>query len=228
MGYTTYFSGEIALDPPLNDDEIDYLIDFADVRHTSDQHGPLQIPVPDCVTGNDPNGEKPEIFCNWVATDDGNLGWSEDDKTYAHEAWLRWLLDHLLGPTARGFVDQHRSEDPRLASFTCDHIANGDVTAQGEDFGDMWRIHVQDNGITIQQAVVTYGSEPAEPAEPALALSVLDLIRAYEEWTEDLDVFAYHWEKFLTGQDRPCPQNPSGIHQVTDGSCDLCGSKNRD
>lgn len=32
----------------------------------------------------------------------------------------------------------------------------------------------------------------------------------------------------LTGQDQPCPQDPSGIHQVTDGSCDLCGSKNRD
>ena len=34
MGYNTAFAGEIKVEPPLNEHEISYLRDFAEIRHT--------------------------------------------------------------------------------------------------------------------------------------------------------------------------------------------------
>ena len=249
MGYTTYFSGEIALDPPLNQNEMSYLEDFSNIWHTDTGHGPLFV-AEDPHIGNNPNGDKPGLYCNWVPTGDGHLTWSENEKSYSHDTWLTWLISHLFGPEARAFVDDHVADDPRLQSFTCNHIASGQVNAQGEDFDDMWQIHVQDNVMEIRKAVVIYipdvpvdqsntnaGSPSVPDVQPAAepAVPVLDVIKAYEQWiggryplwSKNFDVFADAWSRYLTGRDVPCPDDPCGLHQVSDGSCDLCGSKNR-
>lgn len=68
--------------------------------------------------------------------------------------------------------------------------------------------------------------EPRPSYKPA---TINALIEAWEAFGyDDVSVFIHHWEKYLAGYDFPCPKHPAGIHQVTDGSCDLCGDKNRE
>ena len=55
-----------------------------------------------------------------------------------------------------------------------------------------------------------------------------DLIEAWESLDGDVDAFISAWASYADGVDSPCPEAGDGLHQVTDGSCDLCGSKNRD
>lgn len=155
MGYSTDFSGSLTVTPPLNEHEAAFLADFSDTRHTSTDHGPLEIAGPS-VSGNDPQFGKPGIWCHWIVDKDGELAWDGQEKTYNHDQWLAWLIQHLFGPEARAFVDEHLSDDPRLQHFTCDHTVNGTVDAQGEEPDDMWRIKVVDNDVTVQYPEIVY------------------------------------------------------------------------
>lgn len=157
MGYNTYFAGELEVTPPLNEHESSYLYDFAELRHTSTQHGPLDVKPGVFPGGSDPQGGKPEIWCHWVCDEDDKLVWDEEEKTYGHDSWIIWLIEHLFSAQARGFVNAHLSEDQRLAHFTCDHVINGEVNAEGEDSGDLWRILVKNNDVEVQQGRVSYG-----------------------------------------------------------------------
>ncbi|WP_394941155.1 hypothetical protein [Psychromicrobium sp. YIM B11713] len=157
MGYSTDFSGTLNVTPPLNQAERDFLADFANTRHTSPE-GLLFVTQPEgfYVSGNEPQGGKPGIWCHWVAGEDGNLTWDEEEKTYNHAEWLDWIITDLFGPDSRDFVQQRLSEDPRLQHFTHDHIVNGIIEASGEDSGDLWRIKVTNNNVQIQNAEITY------------------------------------------------------------------------
>ena len=53
-----------------------------------------------------------------------------------------YIISFLLSPIARPYIDAHLDEDPRLASFTCDHVLNGVIFAQGEDDEDQWELRV--------------------------------------------------------------------------------------
>ena len=60
-------------------------------------------------------------------------------------------------------------------------------------------------------------------------VDLFDFVDAYERYEGDnVDVFITMWQGYLAGEDYPCPESPTGIHQVTYGSCDNCGDKNRD
>ncbi|MFU8842124.1 MAG: hypothetical protein ACNA8R_15685, partial [Nitriliruptoraceae bacterium] len=51
MGYTTYFDGLIAIDPPLNHAEREYLNRFATTRRMNRTNGPY------FVHGSEPHGQ---------------------------------------------------------------------------------------------------------------------------------------------------------------------------
>lgn len=155
MGYSTDFSGALEVMPPLNEHERGFLEDFADTRHTSTDHGLLETAGPS-LRGNDPQGDKPEIWCHWIADGEGNLVWDESEKTYGHDQWLSWLIGNLLGPGSRDFVQTRLDQDPRLKHFTHDHVVSGEIDAQGEDPDDMWRIKVEKNNVRIQYGHLTY------------------------------------------------------------------------
>ena len=156
MGYNTDFSGELTVSPPLNEYEQSYLEDFANLRHTSVDHELLDISAGPCARGNTPQGDKPGIWCHWVPDDADTLVWDGVEKTYAHNEWLIWLIEHLLTAKARPFVDAHLAEDPRLANFTCDHVLDGEVIALGEESGDLWKIEVDDNQVRVRSAHVAF------------------------------------------------------------------------
>lgn len=155
MGYSTDFSGTLEVTPPLNEHERSYLADFSETRHTSTEHGPL-VTAGLYLSGNVPQNGMPGIWCDWIADDQGGLAWNGSEKTYHHQQWLAWIIDHLIGPGSADFVAEHRDEDPRLQHFTCDHVVDGTVDAQGEEPDDMWRIRVTHNDIVVQYPQIVY------------------------------------------------------------------------
>lgn len=53
-------------------------------------------------------------------------------------------------------------------------------------------------------------------------------VEAYEAYDgDDVGTFIHVWEDYFAGEDEPCPEAADGLHQITAGSCDQCGSRNR-
>jgi len=75
--------------------------------------------------------------------------------------------------------------------------------------------------------------ERARKTKPTITTS--DVLNAYAAFDGDnVAVFTEAWDKFLAGEDEPCRGGQyndiigDGLHNVTDGSCDECGAKNRE
>jgi len=108
MGYTTDFSGSIAIDPPLNEAERAQLVAFAEDRHESI--------------------EFPGIWCQWVPTEDGaELVWDGGEKFYNAAAWMKYLVDTFLSGThvLNGEIDA-QGEDPedRWRLYVVDNVVS--------------------------------------------------------------------------------------------------------
>lgn len=148
MGYSTDFAGQLTITPPLNDDEISYLTDFSESRRVQRAEGPL------CLDGtvldnNTPPDDQPGLWCDFVPNDDGTaVEWNGNEKTYDGDTWIAYLVTRLLAPSAKNYLVEHSHEDPRLASFTCDHVVNGFINAFGENHDDIWSIEVKNNQVS--------------------------------------------------------------------------------
>lgn len=191
MGYTTDFEGEISIEPPLNDDEISFLTDFNNTRRMIRRKGPLfvggsgfkgQGNDDDVIDHNRANGESPSpygssagdyeeyveangqpgLWCQWMPSEDGEvLEWDGGEKFYNSPQWMKYIIDNLLSERARPYIDKHIDEDPRLKNFTCNHVLNGEILAEGEDSDDVWKLVVEDNVVKVAETEVTWKS--AEP-----------------------------------------------------------------
>ncbi len=145
MGYSTTFTGQVAVEPPLNPHEIAYLDKFADSRRHQRPDGPYS--THDYGYGEIPSGGynrahdgQPSLWCNWEPTDDGTgIRWNSAEKFYDATKWMQYLIDHFLkaGATAQGA--------PGFENFTFDHTVNGVIQAQGDDPADGWELLVLDN-----------------------------------------------------------------------------------
>lgn len=147
MGYTTEFSGQINIDPPLNHEEIVYLTKFAGARRMKCDQGPYyvdrgdfmgQANGPDVIDYNSPPEGQPGLWCQWEPTEDGRaIEWNGTEKFYDSVEWMQYLIDHFLRPEAlaKGV----------LPFLQANHILNGTIKAQGEDIDDRWELVVRDN-----------------------------------------------------------------------------------
>ncbi|MFJ1706274.1 hypothetical protein [Kitasatospora sp. NPDC088346] len=159
MGYTTTFIGRIAVEPPLNGQEIAYLRKFADTRRMDRTNGPYYVDGTgpagqghdaDIRGFNTPPAGQPGLWCQWEPTDDGAaIGWNRHEKFYNATEWMAYLVDHFLRPGA------HAQDGPGFESFTFDHVLNGVIEAQGEESWDTWQLTVRDNEVSA--------SGPVEP-----------------------------------------------------------------
>lgn len=160
MGYTTEFEGSIQIEPPLNAQEISFLRDFNHTRRMNRTRGPLfvrgsgfygQGNDPDIIDYNQPHPDQPGLWCQWTPNEDGTaIEWDGGEKFYDSPGWLSYIIHLLLAaPDAQWYIDQHIDEDLRLASFTCDHVLNGVIFAQGEDDEDQWELRVVDNTVMV-------------------------------------------------------------------------------
>jgi hypothetical protein len=154
MGYTTDFTGEITIVPPLNAAEINYLKLFSTTRHMQRERGPYFVDGlyggdwdgsagsgnADVTDYNSPDATQPGLWCQWEPTEAGDaLVWDGGEKFYNSVEWMRYLIDYFLRPNAacKGME--------QFSDFTFDHVLNGEIYAQGEDPSDKWSLLVTDN-----------------------------------------------------------------------------------
>jgi len=150
MGYTTEFSGSVAIEPPLNADEIAYLNKFSETRRMNRRNGPYfvdgggfagQAHEEDVIDYNSPPPGQPGQWCQWAPTEDGTaIEWDGGEKFYDSAEWMEYLIDHFLKPGA--LAD--------LPFLQKNHVVNGVIKAQGEDMDDRWKIIVQNNAVSVE------------------------------------------------------------------------------
>lgn len=171
MGYQTYFSGEVSIEPPLNEHEISFLQDFNKTRRMHRTKGPLFIKGTgpygqghddDILNFNAPDPDQPGLWCQWTPSDDGTmLAWDQGEKFYYAERWMKYIIENLLAPSARAYIGLHLDEDERLKHFTCDHVVDGEIYADGEESDDFWKLIVDNNVVKVANGIMDY----ADPQE---------------------------------------------------------------
>lgn len=159
MGYHTEFDGEVTIDPPLNDAERTYINKFCETRRMSRTKGPYYVDnagfagqdrEDDINNYNRPPQGQPGLWCKWEVSEDGSdIHWSGAEKFYDAAEWMQYLIDHFLKPGAEA---SQMTEDPQFANFTFDHVVNGEIDAEGEEQGDVWKLVVKDNVVSTKRA----------------------------------------------------------------------------
>lgn len=167
MGYDTKFDGEFEVDPPLTNSHRKYLEDFSNTRRMKRDpeiaktlHDPVRetVELPlgpegsyfvggggfhgqdrdDSITDyNYPPEGQPGLWCKWAPTSDGEyIAWNGVEKFYDYVEWLEYLIQHFLQPWG--------------------YSLNGEVTWKGEDSGDMGKIIVKNNEVTVYKGKIVY------------------------------------------------------------------------
>lgn len=172
MGYTTYFDGSVTIEPPLNEDEISFLSDLSSTRRMNRTRGPLfvkgsgdygQGSDDDIIDYNAPHLDQPGLWCHWIPNVDGaradsELTWDGGEKFYEADKWMQYIVQRLLAPEARDYINTHINEDERLQNFTCNHMVNGTIFADGEEGDDFWALEVENNKVFFLEGQVVYPS----------------------------------------------------------------------
>ena len=146
MGYTTDFAGRFELDKPLAPKMKKFLTMLNETRRmkrnvdeafgidgeffvfgTGDygQNNDSTI-----VDFNQQPSTQPSLWCQWVPNEDGTaIEWDGGEKFYAYSEWLFYIINKILAPNG--------------------YTLNGTVIWQGEETGDVGKIHVVDNVVTV-------------------------------------------------------------------------------
>lgn len=137
MGYDKTFKGSISVEPPLNASEISFLQDLSENMRINRVRGPLYVggettsdgePARDIHDSGKPYPDQPDIWMQWVATDDGaGIEWDGNEKFHYPMEWMQYLIDNLFSSSARKYVARHHTGDERLNDFTFDHSFNGSI-----------------------------------------------------------------------------------------------------
>lgn len=158
MGYTTTFNGSVSITPPLNEEEIEFLDKFNRSRRMNRKNGPYFVDGngdfgedhdSDIIDFNGPPPGQPGLWCQWITNHDGTgLEWDEGEKFYNAAEWMQYIITHFLAPNAVA-----KSELPFLQA---NHTVNGEIDAEGESQGDMWKLVVTDNVVTVKQGRIVF------------------------------------------------------------------------
>ena len=161
MGYTTDFDGEVGISPPLSEKEIKYINMFSDTRRMDRENGPYYVGgggmcgqdhEEDIIDYNRPDDSQPGLWCQWVVNEEGDtLSWDGGEKFYYATEWMRYIVDHFLGANPLAKLN-----NPEHFDFLQGHTLDGDIYADGEENGDVWKIEVRDNIVTEKQGAVSY------------------------------------------------------------------------
>lgn len=154
MGYSTSFRGAIAIEPPLNAAEHEYLSRFSQTRHVLRRSGPYVakpassadtwVADADSIDANEPGRGQPGLWCCWQPNEDGDaIEWNGRNHFYDAAEWMQYLLDHGIGsqPLAK-------QRDPGQFAFLQGHECHGVLEAQGDDDDDRWLLVVAGNTVS--------------------------------------------------------------------------------
>jgi len=162
MGYQTDFDGTITIDPPLNEKEIKYINAFADTRRMYRKNGPYYVGgggiagqdhEEDVINYNAPDASQPNLWCQWIASEDGTqIEWDGNEKFYHAAEWMEYIIDHFIGENPLAKLNQ-----PEHFDFLQGHKTNGEIYADGEELGDNWMIEVVNGKVTRKEGTISYG-----------------------------------------------------------------------
>lgn len=169
MGYTTEFDGFFELDQGLTEDQAKYLNEFSNTRRMKRRtEGTKEMPDPvreavglpvgtdggyfvgggglcgqdrdaSVIDYNKPPEGQPCLWCQWIVRDDDTrtiIEWDGNEKFYNYVEWLEYIIENFLNPWGR--------------------TLNGKVCWTGEDSGDLGKIVVKDNVVTVHPGRVVY------------------------------------------------------------------------
>lgn len=174
MGYTTEFEGSFEFEKPLTDEMMHYINHFSTTRRTKRDVEKIKETYPDwkklsfngdlgedgeyfvgdsdwaldrfsrdvssdpsIIDYNEPPAKQPGLWCQWVVSLNGkHLKWDGNEKFYDYIEWLEYLINHFFTPS--------------------NIFMNGSVIWQGEKFGDIGKITVEHNKITVTKGQVTF------------------------------------------------------------------------
>ena len=174
MGYTTTFDGSVSFNKPITMEFAAYINKFSEIRHMKRDVEKIKEFYPNweelCFNGHlgnegeyfigeDPKGDydfsvtdynsppnsQPELWCQWIINDNGELAWDGGEKFYEYEEWLRYLIKHFFEPSG--------------------YILNGEIGFQGDDYDDFGIIYVKDNVVSIEYGKRIMGIEDIETDE---------------------------------------------------------------
>jgi hypothetical protein len=174
MGYTIEFEGVMKISPPLSDKEANFINEFSETRRMRNTRSPYWTGGGRSGFGIDrsivsdmnmPPKEQPGLWCNWVITKsigDRNdiqhpqeeleweeapwdqIEWNGAEKFYSSPEWMVYIIDHFLGR------EPHAQKE--LPFLLGNHMVNGEIFAQGENFSDRWVLVVEDNKVFTRDA----------------------------------------------------------------------------
>ena len=158
MGYHTEFSGSVNVTPPLNEAEIAFLRKFNETRRMNRTKGPYYVGgtgdlgqdhESDVTNFNSPPPGQPGLLCHWIPNKDGTeIEWDGGEKFYSADIWMQYIISHFLAPAAVA-----KSELPFLQA---NHTVNGEIDAEGEESGDVWKLVVKDNKVAVKRGRIVY------------------------------------------------------------------------
>lgn len=159
MGYSTEFAGEIRIDPPLSEREIEYLKKFAETRRMDRGAGPYFVEGTgyagqghdaDIRDFNRPPSCQPGLWCKWEPNDDGTaIAWNGVEKFYGAAEWMSYLRSHFLaGIPAAAVLDPEG-----MGWLPGGHELTGTIFAAGESGDDVWRLDVTAEGVFERRAL---------------------------------------------------------------------------
>lgn len=200
MGYTTDFHGSIKIEPALSQEEADFLNAFSGSRRMNRAQGPYHIGSgdfgqdrdDDIVDYNQPPPGQPGLWCQWVTNEDCTaIEWDGGEKFYCAEEWMQYIIEHFIGsdPVAK-------KVDPEAFAFLQGHTLTGEIFAEGEETGDLWKIEVRDNVVTRVEGHVSYeDAYPPDTVESQPDPSTLKLatVRTHLKMTRE------SWDKQVEG-----------------------------
>ncbi len=161
MGYTTDYFGEVSVEPPLNQAEIEYLDSFARSRRMDRELGPYFVdgrdegPGPDKIYDhNCPPVGQPGLWCQWVPEHNGTvIQWDGGEKFYNAQEWMKYIIDHFLKPDCLA--------KDTLLFLQANHICSGEIFARGEEIDDTWYLIVENNKVFTAPQKVNVGAKEA-------------------------------------------------------------------
>ena len=183
MGLHIELMGRISVTPRLNPGEVEYLRALAWAGPARDGTDPYAVPAHPrldvLLRKADPGSDRrlrvdgePPMGCGWSPCVRGCcIAWSGQEKFYYPADWLRFLVEHLLGPDARAKGEV----SPDLDGFTFDHSLDGVVAVSCAETEEFWLIVAKDN--EIEEVLLARGDcqEGFWPRLPgALPLDPLD------------------------------------------------------
>ena len=162
MGYTTSFEGNWTCTPALNEAQIAYLRKFNETRRMKRDSAKAAL-IPDPLReavglpigefgeyfvegrgnfgqGNDDsvlehNGSAPSqpgLWCQWIPSEDGtSIEWDEGEKFYSYVEWIEYQIEHFFQPWGI--------------------VLDGTVRWCGEESGDLGKITIKDNVVSVRE-----------------------------------------------------------------------------